>query len=362
MDSVSFEPAEKYDFNTYFISPNNIKILPKRGKFRYLLVYCDRKNNETSQFNKAFIIYIDDQYDDISVYEQLRLYCDDLSWIEDDEYYFLSKKLLSDHNYEQILKMKEGNISEELEDDYYSSDVFLEDQIDVEDFIKSPINKTFSPLNEKNILLNEFESIENIYDLIKFLSLNVKVKKCKRFLDFFQYDIRNYDRDLLYESCTLNVEYMKFLEKGRIFPTTYEPLRIKLENISSIFIEDINEVRKYLDKHFSHKSEKIQNLTLFLDRKEWRFFQSTENDEQYNTVRNFKNKDFYLLRKKYKETEEIEYYAIDTFSIDSILDYIDDSKEFTIKTRSKDLTLETENAKITLYRELVTRNEIQDVS
>ena len=40
---------------------------------------------------KAFILYIDDQYDDISVYEQLRLYCDDLSWIEDDEYYFLSK-------------------------------------------------------------------------------------------------------------------------------------------------------------------------------------------------------------------------------------------------------------------------------
>ena len=69
---------------------------------------------------------------------------------------------------------------------------------------------------------------------------------------------------MLYESCTLNIKYMKFLEKNGIFPTTYEPLRIKLENISSIFIEDINEVRKYLDKHFSHKSEKIQKFNTVL--------------------------------------------------------------------------------------------------
>ena len=38
--------------------------------------------------------------------------------------------------------------------------------------------------------------------------------------------------------------------------------------------------------------------------KRMEIFPIYENDEQYNTVRNFKNKDFYLLRKNIKKLKK----------------------------------------------------------
>lgn len=170
----------------------------------------------------------------------------------DNDHFYTDSIFLSDLNFDRILNSEELEIEEEFEFD--------------EEFEKDFICN----IDENNLIIEKFQTgglihsllnSRSIYDLLNFLSNNID--KFQKIFELFDFPGLEFNIDELYNSCSLNKDYFKFLENHGIVPISYDPFMFKAINLIHLpGVEFLSSFYKNTD-HLYYYAVNIYNKNVF---------------------------------------------------------------------------------------------------